>query len=57
MWAIFAAIGTYVALYYFTIGVCRAGFALAFLLRWSVFLGAVSLSLDVARTLAAVTHS
>ncbi len=52
MWAIFAVIVAYVALYYLAIGVCRLGFALPFLLRWPLFLGAVLLFLDVAGTFA-----
>ena len=53
MWAIFAVIVAFVALYYLTIGVCRVGFALPFLLRWLLFIGAVLLFLDVERFLIA----
>jgi hypothetical protein len=52
MWAIFAAIVACVVLYYLVIGVCRVGFALPFLLRWPLFIGAVLLFLDVLATVA-----
>ncbi len=54
MWAIFAAIVACVVLYYLVIGVCRVGFALPFLLRWPLFIGAILLFLDVAATVAEV---
>ena len=52
MWAIFAAIIACVVLYYLTTGVCRLGFALPFLLRWTLYIGAILLFLDIAGTVA-----